>query len=413
MIIFFLFIKFKIIFNKNIDYINIPFNIEKIDFNYISNISNFFNYFIDSNIYINLSLGTPPNFISLFLSHYNFETYLKYNYSCSLTYNFNNKNYFDFSYSNIEYSKAYNMSDNLKINNKYFNFSFLYIDTFSLYNDKKRNILGLKLQPSTGDISSYRGLNFISQLKQKNITKNYLYSFKFKSNNFFDFNGEFIIGKNIKNNYYQKQAGLNLGSFYWNFEFDKILYNNISYEINKNAYIKIEYGLIEAPYDFLLDLKKNFFDINKCITINENLLYIYCNENVNIKNIEIKFYIKSENYYFIFNYDNLFVKIDNKFLFLIISKKNNKSWTLGKIFLQKYNLYFNQDKKMIYWKNINNQKKNNFFLFTYKFLFILIIVLFIIILIIIKKFPKRKNIKNIIIDYIYLPKNDEIQTKLV
>ena len=199
MIIFFLFIKFKIIFNKNIDYINIPFNIEKIDFNYISNISNFFNYFIDSNIYINLSLGTPPNFIPLFLSHYNFETYLKYNYSCSLTYNFNNKNYFDFSYSNIEYSKAYNMSDKLNINNKYFNFSFLYIDTFSLYNDKKRNILGLKLQPSTGDISSYRGLNFISQLKQKNITKNYLYSFKFKSNNFFDFNGEFLIGKNIKN----------------------------------------------------------------------------------------------------------------------------------------------------------------------------------------------------------------------
>ena len=413
MLIFFIFIKFKIIFNKNIDYIIIPFSSDRFDFNYISNISNFFNFFIDSNIYINLSLGIPSNFIPLFFSHYHFETYLKYNYSFSLTYKFNNKNYFDFSYSSIEYSKAYNMTDSLKMKNQYYDFCFLYIESFSLYNDKKKNILGLKMQSSSGDVSSYKGLNFITQLKQKNIIKNYLYSFKFKSNNFFDFNGEFIVGKNIKNNYYQKQAGLNLGSFYWTFEFDKILYNNISYEINKNAYIKIEFGLIETPYDFFLILKKDFFDINKCITINDEIIYIYCNENVNIKNFEIKFYIKSENYYFIFNYNNLFVKIDNKYLFLIISKINNKSWTLGKIFLQKYNLYFNQDKKMFYWKDILKQKNKNIFLFTYKFLFIIIIILFIIIFIIIIKLPKRKNIKNIINDYIYMPKNIEIQIKLI
>ncbi len=153
--------------------------------------------------------------------------------------------------------------------------------------------------------------------------------------------------------------------------------------------------------------------INKYNIIIYKIIYIYNNKNINIKNIEIKFYIKSENYYFIFNYSNLFVKIDNKYLFLIISKINNKSWTLGKIFLQKYNLYFNQDKKMFYWKDINKQKINNIFLFTYKFLFIIIIILFIIIFIIIIKLPKRKNIKNIINDYIYMPKNIEFQIKLI
>ena len=51
---------------------------------------------------------------------------------------------------------------------------------------------------------------------------------------------------------------------------------------------------------------------------------------------------------FILNGDDLFKEYNNNLLFMIVFEKYSyKLWTLGKIFMKKYNFYFDNDKKFI------------------------------------------------------------------
>lgn len=144
--------------------------------------------------------------------------------------------------------------------------------------------------------------------------------------------------------------------------FPFILKNNIS-----NYLIK---GLIRAPYK----LKSIFDDTllnSKCspkFNIQKNLIIFHCYKNVNITNFKnLTFILKDINTEFILTKEDLFIKYNDEYIFGIVFDLNfNKEepLILGKLFMKKYGLIYDLDRKIIglYKGNSNNEgnepKKN-------------------------------------------------------
>ena len=75
---------------------------------------------------------------------------------------------------------------------------------------------------------------------------------------------------------------------------------------------------------------------------------------------ELKFYIKNTNTSFIFNYDDLFKKIGNKYYFMVIFEKyKNSYWQIGYPFFKKYDIVFDDDSKTIGYYNSNIEINDN------------------------------------------------------
>jgi hypothetical protein len=401
----------------------------------------------------------------MFLYH-NFYSIILASNECNYEYYFNNKISKTFKFLN---KNIYNTSPNLKyniINSTYYSndyvtignkknilLDFFYVKAFK--NDNfKRNILGLKLSSerdykyfnyhyynSTNSsiiyFPSLDNVNFLIQIKNKqNINSNIYTLYFYKKNNFFDFKGEFIIGKYMHeidkkfNEKYlkQKQAGYSLNTVEWIFDFDEVYFGNSILKYSENAKINIEKGMFIGTENFYYLIKNEFFNLNKnnCFEVfyNENNFSSFiCDLNVNFSNFkELKFKIKSENFLFIFTYKDLFAKFKNKYYFLIefnhIKYKDYSGWILGKIFLQKYQITFNQDSKMIYWyegyvnfdnNNINKINKVNIVLNIF-FILIIIIMAFIIYKII-KNLPRKKRINELDSEYEYKEYNDSNKDK--
>ena len=253
-------------------------------------------------------------------------------------------------------------------------------------------IFGLKL--SEGFDTMEYSLNLIRQLKRKNITNNYKWFIDYNINK----NNEENIGHNFINdikmiigvephelypNLY-KEKNLKLinaksqnGYVNWGLYFNKICYyqrndikDKIIFELNNNANInntnleeylladiKHNFIFINSPQLFFDYINQNFFnklfDKKKCFKKGIKYSYIYCENNKEIEeyiqnNFGVIHFINQElNYEFMLGYQDLFIKSNNKILFLIISQKNFKKWILGIPFLKKYFLTYDYDNKVI------------------------------------------------------------------
>ena len=127
------------------------------------------------------------------------------------------------------------------------------------------------------------------------------------------------------------------------------------------------------------------------------------------------------NYSFVFNGDELFQEKEDKIIFLIVanSGRTDGEWFLGRIFLLKCQIIFDNENNLIgiYKKNhenkkikINNKIRNLFFL--------LIAILIIILLILITSFTyiiytkkglcknRKKRLSELDDDFIYIPKDE-------
>ena len=117
---------------------------------------------------------------------------------------------------------------------------------------------------------------------------------------------------------------------------------------------------------------EKFFSKNKCYgnyngdEDDKNYIYFYCEENVDITKFEnIYLTTKNKEMNFVLDYNDLFLKIDNYYYFLILFNEDINDWILGHIFLNKYTIVFNPEKKTIGWyydSNIDDNldiKKNN------------------------------------------------------
>ena len=212
-------------------------------------------------------------------------------------------------------------------------------------------------------------LNFIQQLKNKRIIDNYNWYIRYNK----DKTGELIIGaaphevrpeNYLEEDLYTTHARLINDLFYWEIDFSSIeLFDegaNKRYKVEgKSGVIYINSSFIHCPKSFYDDITniffKPYFESNRCkkVRINKyesSYQVIYCHQRNFTDNDLKKFPIllfQSNELNFIFNldYNDLFIKTRNVYIFKIINGVDSGFWKLGKTFMEKYQFVFNYDSK--------------------------------------------------------------------
>ncbi len=323
-----------------------------------------------------------------------------------------NKTFYYEHFSSGEYGE-----DNLKI--KEINLKKTYFILTNVITDNYKDeiitplSIGLKLRNAHNQ-QNLENMTFLYQLQQKEKLSNQIFYFKFLN----DREGEFIIGENpyLNNNFVYTRTG----KFYygsqgldWGFNFDKIYYGDKEINSEYDGIFSIEQFFIIATDNFFNDIKNYFFDNHKTCYLNissfesfKKLKFFICEKNTNISDFKtIKFYIKYNNFTFEFNHKDLFFEYNDKLFFGIVNIKTaRKEIVLGRIFLKKYLLYFDNNKKVIGFLNSNNQKGFNEILYlVFVIVIILIIILSLYIYLNIKK-KRKKRLNELDDNYDYLEK---------
>ena len=360
-----IFILINIIFVLN--YIILPFKKE-------DNIKSLRDFIFFNRIKSEINIGSPSQKIKVYFSFERYSTFItskeikkigQFNKLKSNTYveksSYNSTYYFD--EKPVITRKS---SDILSFNNNNkckFNF---YLIVFSEEENNKipPGVIGLKPEEN-----GYEDDNFLFQLKKQNIIEDFTFRIKFKDSE----KGEIIIGDELHN-------------------FDEHFKEEYLVTFRKendytNAW-QIRFNHIKFDFNFECKDTKSFFDINLYgfIGIEEYEKYLnetYFNEYYKNNICEIKYVEEALNIYrvisckkklknfnldfdinnvkFSFNENELFTKFNNYFIFNVIFSQSKKNWHLGQIFLKKYSISFNQNRKIFgyYTKQININKNNN------------------------------------------------------
>ena len=158
------------------------------------------------------------------------------------------------------------------------------------------------------------------------------------------------------------------------------IYTNINNDaislvhFDRTAEVDFNFGLISASWQAKTILGKKFFNNliqqGKCFESRFNrtghsfYAYFYCDKN-KLTNEEIKsfpgIYFKHTefSYIFEFNSDDLFENFGDIIIFKIIFNSNN-IWKLGKLFLKKYMLSFDDEDKKIFFYNKKYDEDNSY-----------------------------------------------------
>ena len=353
---------------------------------------NFPESYINNDIYINIPFGTPEQIIPINIRLQNHITVItsedcekdsikKFSYSSSITFKKLKKTKMNFS--GREYLKGFKVSDTITIGeNKIDNFEFLLADSI---NYLQSGILGLKFKENHDSLVD---MNFIHQLKKKDIISSYSFSLNYLNND----NGELIIGeyphlynKNyLENNFVHMKSGVSGSLINWIIDFDEIFYSNIRIKGIKKILLKIEFSFIIGSKEFFDVIKKEFFDNNNKCKLDNNNIYKYyiCDNDVDLTKFNnVSFGLKDIKYYFNFTYKDLFFELNNKKYFQILFNVNEtiKEWVFGKPFFKNNFLVFDSDRKIIgMYLNSNKDKFNKSFYHILIIIFIIIIIILII-----------------------------------
>ena len=373
-------------------------------------------YFYFKELYTEILIGSPPQYLNLNLNTEKFIFYLSsnlcydnapsfYNYMNSSTFKligleFEEDNFDEYGegiYAN-ELVSFYN-STNLKTNITLKDIEFYYTPFIKNKKvDKMCGSAGFGLKQRFAD---YNLDTFLGELKKKKLIDEYSWTYTYfeKNNNEIlnfpeinnqyiidNFEGAMILGKypefdkkdDETDNYLSILTAERDKYLKWSIKFSRI-YNNYKElnTIDNDVYIdlSIDYNYIISPKEYfdqlILPFFNSYIDNKKCkyYEINHQGYFyqiIFCDKNLfTIKDIKkfptIYFYHHDFNYTFELTYDDLFEEINNNIYFLIlknIGDFNKDLWKMGKIFLKKYQFGFNQDSKMIYfYYNIKNNNK--------------------------------------------------------
>ena len=212
-------------------------------------------------------------------------------------------------------------------------------------------------------------INFIQQLKNKKIIDNYNWYIRYNK----DKSGELIIGaaphevrpeNYLEEDLYMTRATLINDLFYWQIDFSSVeIFDenaNKKYDLGKKSgVISFNDNFIQCPKAYYNEIISVFFQpyidkkICKLEYINLDTRYstIYCHQR-NFTESDLKKFpvllMQSIDFNYIFNmdYNDLFLKTKNVYIFKIIHGGEYGYWKLGKIFLEKYPFVFNYDSKM-------------------------------------------------------------------
>ena len=346
----------------NLSYIVIPFNtynIENENSNEKLNITNFFFFFFESQIYARMNIGTPKKFILIDLRMNNHGLLLGYlcnnnnlkceeskyniNKSSSFYGDINNKKIYSSQYSGSYFAQdtfsfysdmAMNSNHEIKLNN----ISFLYTPKNEEGNNKsEEKYINDKICGTLGlAVNAYYYLteevNFIKILKKLEYINKYDFSFYFTSNT----EGALIIGEE-PHNYLPKKFNEN--------NFRKI---NVLLDEYSNSGWRTEFTQIYFYTNNIIDNKICYYET---IKNNQKYLVLICDKtsSFDINSFPtLYFYHRIFNYTFEFSKEDLFLEKNDKYIFLIFFMEyGNSYFTLGKLFLKKYLLVFNIDSKTI------------------------------------------------------------------
>ena len=389
--------------NSIFSYIAVPFTTIKENITPSEYVSTFMYSSFRNNIVTKINIGTPSQEINLriktlriyiLVNSIQMGTYkiTRFNESNSSTYiPLSDKSYNygqpDFTFA-VKSKDIINFGNNLKLEN----FSFI-LGTEDYDSHRESGVLGLQMADSDWRV---KDMNFIKQLKERNLIKNYSFfiqydkkdsynestsgnlfigikpheydSKKYKQKNFKEFYGEIIggsMGFRIKESYY----GTNL--------------------INKDfkAQLAIEDYFIRGTKIFKDILLEKFFqkkiDAYLCYeskfsySDNKDLHFFYCKNNINLSEFEnIVFTVdnfgmnddsddnennNSTHLIIELNYNDLFTEFDDKYYFLMYFPERSYEtdyFKFSKIVFQKYLLNFNLDTKKIgfYLEDKNNEE---------------------------------------------------------
>jgi hypothetical protein len=269
-------------------------------------------------------------------------------------------------------------------------------------------------------------INLLTELHNNKFITNYYYYYKISSGDdiYLFFNVSIYDNKDMNYKIIKPLSSYNYKTYQieqtWGMEFENVFLNNetlyysrersvVQFDINLNCII----GTFYFKESFNKFLRENKIYVRPLNYKNEYYVYFF-EKNMEgiyiLKNINIKFYHEETNYYFTFDYKDLFLEKINGYYFLIVFEFDNKyKWKFGIPFFKKYKFIFNLDSKLMTFfentnidNNINNikdQKNEENKNFTFKviwiiilgFIFIVILVLIIGILIGKKFFGIRKT----------------------
>ena len=207
--------------------------------------------------------------------------------------------------------------------------------------------------------------NLINQLKTHKLINSYVFTIKYDTTKE---KGEIIIGdlpheydpRHYSEKYFvYSSIAFNKDTPAWRIIFDKIKYGDEKLISSNLAEISINFGFISAPSSY-----KGFFDTSfflkpefaeYCREEKVNSYYIkYCQEKVIKEFKSVNFYLpraynSDKSDIIELNYKDLFIKcpgFDNVYCFQIVFGSFSSSWILGKPLFKKYNLVFDQEKKI-------------------------------------------------------------------
>lgn len=402
-------------------YIILPFetyqiNLEE-DTNKELNTSIFFKNYFSNILYTSIEIGTPKKQLPLTITTNSFG--LTIGYLCDNNYNKETSSYNDKSSRTFyrehksiityqEYEGGYYVQDSFTFisdlenqNNKITinNISFIYMPEASK-NDLSKNknkvcgIMGLSLK-YYNYCEDKR--NIIQNLNKLDIIHNYAYSIHYKDNN----NGFIIIGEephNVISNQFDEDIlrrtnALSDGydSIEWITEFTQIYFNDNGVKKKlteaKRAKLAIEINYMIGTNNYKKNIENSFFgkylekNICRYEKIENYRYYILFCDNEPFFDINsfpsIYFYHRIFNYTFELTKDDLFLKKNNKYIFLVFfSDYDIKYYVLGKIFLKKYLFVFNQDTKTIgFYNNELKIEKNGKYSMFVKIVGVLVVII--------------------------------------
>ena len=352
-------------------------------------------------------------------SSFNYK--INFNYNRYQSESFYNTSFFDISFGTSFHACTatetflFKTHDKAEIKTEKINF-ILSEDT----SEKQPNCLHIGLIENQNKESSFTDMNLVLQLKQKNYIKGNIWSIIYnkESNNnnllnnadeLLNLKGNMIIGDYLHNydskNFFESQFKhiytiYNENIMKWELKFNKIYFKN---KENKEEKIN-DYNAVLNPSNYLIYAPKEYFEtildkyfleyINDDICFQYSLdeyISVYCEKSNKFSIHELKsfptIYFDHINleYTFELTYEDLFIEKDNIYWFLIVSDTMyyQNGWTLGNIFLKKYQFSFNLETKEIGFYNTNLEKiknKNNNMGERNSILYIIIIVALIIIL---------------------------------
>ena len=405
--------------NFSYEYLVIPFKNKNIrqpqSFNFKSITGEEFLEFNKNKLISSISLGTPFKTLELYLTmDYRLffigkgyclkDSKSSYDPNKSSSFSFNDKKFYSNPFNDLRNMTLgkdkctlygdYNLKTNISLNNV-----LLYYGNIADYSenifdkDKICGIMGFKMHYENSYYGQFKGLEYV--LKRNNITNSSFWSIEFfdetEKKNYGDNDGYIILGagdlkylKNIKNitedNIQFSYNSYTVGSLEWNTAFQKIFYYNSKNDTIKmdNPFLNVGFNFDNKYYfctkDYFESIKINFFNeyISKGICsihqLNEFYLkykYITCNKKFFLEEKNkfpvLYLFSYSFNYTFELTSNDLFIEVNDDFLFLMFYDPwNPKLFLFGEKFMKKYNFIFRIDQKSIgFIPQINKEEKSD------------------------------------------------------